>query len=53
MMSMEARMSLSNVSQEYSFCACVVLGKNGPLRRITVFAVARIVMDEEEQGHST
>ena len=26
-MSMKARMSLSNVSQEYTFCACTVLGK--------------------------
>ena len=26
-MSMEARMSLSNVSQEYSFFECAVLGK--------------------------
>ena len=26
-MSMEARMSVSNVSQEYSFCTCAVLGK--------------------------
>ena len=40
-MSMEARMSLLNVSQEYSFCACS-LGQNDPLRRNTVSAVARI-----------
>ena len=39
-MSMEARMSLSTVSQEYLFCACAALGQNGPLRRDAVFAVS-------------
>ena len=34
-MSMEARMSLSNVSQVYSFCACAVLGKIALFRRNT------------------
>ena len=41
-MSMEARMSLSNVSKEYTFCAYPSLGKNHRLQWNTVFAVARI-----------
>ena len=43
-MSMEARMSLLNVSREYSFCACEVLGKIALFRRNTVFAVGSIVL---------
>ena len=41
-MSMETRMSLLNVSQEYSFCACAVMGKITLFWRNTVFVVARI-----------
>ena len=40
-MSTEARMSLSNVSQDYSFCACPVLGK-WPSTTDYRIAVARI-----------
>ena len=41
-MSMEARMSLSKVSQGLFILRMRSLGQNGPLRRSTVFAVARI-----------
>ena len=48
-MSMEARMSLSNLPQEYSFCACMrSLGQNRPLRQNTVFVVARIAACPQE-----
>ena len=39
---MEARMSLLNVSQEYSFCACAVLSKIALFRQNPVFAVGSI-----------
>ena len=38
-MCMEARINLSNVSQEYTFCACAVLGKIALFRQNTVFPV--------------
>ena len=42
---MEARMSLSNVPQEYSFCACAVLGKITLYDGNNKLAVARIELD--------
>ena len=42
-MSMETRMNLSKVSQEFSFCARAVLGKIALFRQNTVFVVGSIV----------
>ena len=43
-------MGLSDVSQEYSFCACAVLGKIILFRRNTVFAVGSI--DDDDDDHN-